>query len=136
LIHQKGKIVEQNADEAANWFMKAALQGHSGGQFQIGLCYLTGAGIQQNLEEGASWYLKAAEQGHLEAQRNLGHCYANDYGVPLDLVKAYMWLDISARGGLKDSAEGRDEVARQMTPEQIAEAKKLSQESKPSKDDN
>jgi hypothetical protein len=66
-----------------------------------------------------------AERGNPGAQLNLGFMYDNGYGVPQDVVRAHMWYDIA---GVDVAINYRDYVAREMTPEQIAEAQKLARE--------
>ena len=52
--------------------------------------------------------------------------------MPQDLVRAYMWVDLAA-GHMKgedhkQAIENRDDVAQRMTPAQIVEAKRLSEQ--------
>jgi TPR repeat protein len=53
-------------------------------------------------------------------------------GVPQDDVRAYMWVNLAAAHMTgeeqKQAAENRDDVARRMTPAQIAEAKQLARQ--------
>ena len=69
-----------------------------------------------------------AEQGNASAQFNLGLMYRKGWGVPKDYVLAYMWFNISATNGDKDVEKSRDIVEKKMTPQQIADAQKLSRE--------
>jgi TPR repeat protein len=41
---------------------------------------------------------------------------------PVDLVEAHMWFNIAAAGGDRSAAEHRDELAREMTREEVAAA--------------
>ncbi len=50
--------------------------------------------------------------------------YAAGRGVPKDRVEAYQWFHLSADQGDKYAVEYRRELVAEMTPEQIAEAKK------------
>ena len=77
------------------------------------------------------WYRKAAEQGFSQAQYNLGVSYAMGNGVPQDDVLAYMWFSLAGASGDEDAKTNRETVFKRMTPEQIAEAQKLSREWKP-----
>jgi len=57
-------------------------------------------------------------------------------GVPQDYALAHMWFNLSAsratEAKLRDSAaKSRDELAAQMTPDEIAEAQRLAREWKP-----
>jgi hypothetical protein len=57
--------------------------------------------------------------------------YANGHGVPHDDVQAYVWCSLAAAGGNGAAAYYRDNFEKKMTPEQIAQAKKLASEWKP-----
>jgi len=72
-----------------------------------------------------------AEQGDVKAQVDLGWMYLNGQGVPQDYVRASMWLNLAAASTdptQKLSADIRDKVSRLMTPAQLAEAQRLSQQ--------
>ena len=71
-------------------------------------------------------YRLAAAQGYLPAMCSMGDIYANDEGVQHDYVQAYMWYDLAAAGGKEDAGKLRDLIAEKMTPDQIAEAQRLS----------
>jgi hypothetical protein len=54
-------------------------------------------------------------------------------GVPQDFVEAYKWYNLAAARfvhpqGVDRAVQARDAVAGQMTPEQIAEAQRLTRE--------
>jgi TPR repeat protein len=83
----------------------------------------------------ASWYRKVAERGDPGAQVDLGLMYHHGQVVPQDYVIAHVWFNLAAASGDNDNrkiaAELRDDVAKQMTPAQIAQAQKLAREWKP-----
>ena len=87
--------------------------------------------MPQNYAEALKWYRLAADQGDAGAQNNLGVMYANGQGVPQDYVRAHMWFNLSAAQGNQDAARNRDNIAKLMTPAQIAEAQKLAREWQP-----
>ncbi len=45
-----------------------------------------------------------------------------------DIVLAYMWFNLAAAQGNKNSQKARDKAAKQMTPDQIAEAQRMARE--------
>jgi TPR repeat protein len=49
-------------------------------------------------------------------------------GVPLNVVLAHMWFNLAAAQGSADAANFRDEIAADMSPEQVAEAQRLAKE--------
>jgi len=51
--------------------------------------------------------------------------------VPQDYVQAHKWFNLSAFGGHERSVLNRNAVEKRMTPDPIAEAKKLFREWKP-----
>jgi len=55
----------------------------------------------------------------------LGSKYQSGNGATRDYTQAHMWFKISATQGNESACDNRDVVARQMTPEQIAEAERL-----------
>jgi TPR repeat protein len=52
-------------------------------------------------------------------------------GVPQDYIQAHMWFNLAAANGLKEPADFRDDLAKRMTPAQIAEAQQLAREWRP-----
>lgn len=66
-----GRGVEEDEEEAAKWYRKAAEQGYAVAQFMLGECYYDGEGVEQDREEAVKWYKKAVEHGNVEAQNAL-----------------------------------------------------------------
>jgi TPR repeat protein len=130
-LYDNGEGVRQNKGEALKWYHLAAERGNDGAQFSVGLLYFAGVAVPENRVEAAKWWRRAADQGHIGAQAYLGLSYATGLGVPQDNIHAYTWLSVAAARGDQDAVSNRDRVARQMTPEQIAEAQKLASEWKP-----
>ena len=79
------------------------------------------------------WDRKAADQGNAPARYNLGRMYAQGLGVAQDKSLAHMWLNLAAAQGLEAARSARDNLAANMTPDQIAEAQRLAREWKPTK---
>jgi TPR repeat protein len=126
--------VPQDYGEAVKWYRMAAEQGDAAGQVMLGLMYDLGRGVPLNPVEAVKWYSMAADKGDVAGQSDLGLSYSNGTGVPKDYVLAYMWFDLAAaREGYPDSgdAQNRDDVAKLMTPDQIAEAQRLARDWKP-----
>ena len=106
-----------------------AEQGNVDAQFSLGIAYF-GAGPQDETQ-AAKWFRLAAEQGDTVAQFMIGWIYADGLGVPRDYVLAHMWWNLAAMQGALLGGQKRDEIEVQMTPDQIAEAKRLAREWKP-----
>ena len=73
-------------------------------------------------------YKLAAAQGHVQAQVDLGNRYEMGVGVIQDYNRAYMWWIIAAAQGNKLALKARDDLAKKMTPDQVAGAQKLARE--------
>ncbi len=75
---------------------------------------------------------EAAEQGNADGQCGLGYAYRDGRGVPQDYVEAHKWMNLAAShdsGDLqKNRAAARDDLAKLMTPAQVADAQSRARE--------
>ena len=69
--YQFGKGVEQDYQQAAYWYGKAATQGYAPAQTHLAYLYASGKGVGQDLQQAIAWYQKAAAQGDADAQKGL-----------------------------------------------------------------
>jgi uncharacterized protein len=129
--YAEGHGVPKDYVQALKWYRKAAEQGHARAQYHLGVMFDTGEGVPQDYGQAIKWYRKAAEHGLAVAQSNLGAMYGLGLGVPQDYVQALMWFDLAAAQGYSEGQKGMDLVTNEMTPAQIAEAKRLAREWKP-----
>jgi tetratricopeptide (TPR) repeat protein len=94
------KFLDSNMpDEAEVWFQKAAKQGHTEANYNIGLIYMNGRGKPQDSKKALEWFQKAADQGFLAAQYDIGIMYMNGNGVPQDYKVALEWFQKAAKQG-------------------------------------
>jgi TPR repeat protein len=93
--------------------------------------YFDGRGVPKDAAQAAMLFKRAADHGNVYAQVLLGRMFAEGDGVPQDFVLAYMWNNLAAAQGWGGADFARDELAKQMTREQIASAQRLSREWKP-----
>jgi TPR repeat protein len=110
-----------------------AAKGDPDAQFTLAKNYEAGrGGLKKDYGEAQHWYREAAEQGDPFAQASLALLYRFGKGVPQDYVQSYMWFQLAVdqlSGADRDSiAELRDAAAARMTPQQIAEARRLAHE--------
>ncbi|MBR91122.1 MAG: hypothetical protein CMO66_07680 [Verrucomicrobiales bacterium] len=89
----------------------------------LGWMYENGRGVKQNFALAAEWYRRAALQGLSVGQISLGLFYFHGAGVEKDPVKAYKWLLLSAGNGHEKAAKYCEEIARELTPAQVAVAR-------------
>ena len=123
-------------------------KGNPIGQLNLSAMIALGDGVQKNALESVKWATRAAEQGCTrpgasvtiaacaQARYLLGAAYFQGEGVPQDYVLAHMWINLAAAtlptgDDQKKAADLRNEIARQMTPQQIADAQQLAREWKP-----
>lgn len=85
-----------NYTEALNWYKKAAENGYSDAQSELGFMYLNGEGVTVNKPEAVKWLRKAGENGDALAQQAVGYMYKNGDGVPKNLSEAQKWFRMAA----------------------------------------
>ena len=95
----QGKQRNQDFDEAALWFKKAALTGNAEAQYQYARLCLVGRGVSQSYYEAAAWFKKAAEQNHAKAQVNLAYLYESGHGIGKNLDSAQAWYAKACENG-------------------------------------
>ncbi len=93
---------------------------------ELGLTYEKGWGSLKIDAEAVNWFRKAAEQKFAAGQFNLGRMYAAGKGTRQNDVEAYKWFALAAAQGNLDARKQMAEVAKRLTPEQIAQAKQAS----------
>ena len=67
--------------------------------------------------------LADAARGSADAAYELGMVYSSGAaGIDVDLIEAHKWFNIAAASGDRAAAQHRDELAREMTREEVAAA--------------
>jgi len=131
-IYAEGRLVAQDYAEAAKWYRQAAQQGNADAQNDLGKMYAEGNGVARDYAEAVRWYRLAAEQGDTNGHIHLAGMYFRGQGVGQDYVEAHKWYNIASAlesGELQVGvAQLRDNIAKKMTPAQIAEAQKRASE--------
>lgn len=89
--------------ESIMWLQKAADQGHTDAQYNLGFAHRAGNGVPINFEQALIWYRLAAEGGSTKAQRDIALMYESGAGVPLDQEQAFFWYQKAAEQGLAAS---------------------------------
>ena len=127
LMYANGHGVRQSSVEAAQWYQDAADDGQDSAQNNLGQMYAGGRGVRRSFTQAALLYRSAADQGNHRAQYNLAVAYRDGKGVERNSVRAYMWFTLSTAAGwdpeVHDKAsKERDDLAKEMTPVQVAQA--------------
>ncbi|HEY1716730.1 MAG TPA: tetratricopeptide repeat protein [Verrucomicrobiae bacterium] len=129
-----GQGVTEDYAEVVKQLRKEADQDVTEAQFDLKKSYFSQVRTGYENAKAVEWFWKAAEQNHAKAQGCLGLCYATGEGVPRDFIEAYKWFNLASIQGIASATTHRDDLAASMTPDQIAEAQKLSREFKPRKE--
>ena len=98
---------------AAEWYRRAAEQGHPEAQAMLAFAYYYGLGVAEDREVGVAWYRKAAEQGRVDAQERLGNAYYHGEGVAQDREVGIAWL--------REAAEQGNEAATRLLADALAD---------------
>ena len=78
----RGKGVPTDLEVAAEWYRKAADQGHAKAQYELGFLYLSGNGVPADFKVALEWYRKAADNGDPQAQYWLAEWLAGRHLYP------------------------------------------------------
>jgi len=116
--------MDKDAGAAARWLQRAAAQNHPLAQAELGTMYRLGRGVPEDPKEAARWLTAAATAGVGIAQLSIGRMYRDGVGVDRDLVEAYAWFSAAGDNSVMDGFAYRSEIAKDMSPEQIAEGKR------------
>jgi TPR repeat protein len=83
-----GDLGFKDADQAANWYRRAAESGDARAQLEMAAVYFTGDNVTRDEAEGVDWMQKASQGGSAEAHDLMGVILAGGYGGPQDLPAA------------------------------------------------
>ena len=123
-----GTAMEQDIAAAVDWIQKAAKQGLPIAQAYYGLLHANGLGVEQSQETAAKWLRKAAVAGEPMGQAALGVAAFLGDGVPEDRMEAYVWTSLAAEQGNERAAEYLPLIERELTEQQLADARGRVQE--------
>jgi hypothetical protein len=130
VLYEKGLGVGRDEVAAINDYRKAADAGDASGMLYLGRAYLNGVGVEKNPFQAFKLLHSAAGKGSVDAQYLLGLMYLDGNGTLKDIARAHVWLsfaeEVPAFSSDLDPQEfkrKRSEVEKQMTKEQLEEAK-------------
>jgi TPR repeat protein len=132
----RGDGVNRDPSKAVALYQEAAALGNDEAMLRLGFMHENGTGLPQSHEQAAAWYRRAVDSTNARAMFRLGVLYWSGRGVPQDLVEAYKWLDLASAHAsgpsVAENAAARDSLARVLSTERIAEARKRAQDWLPS----
>lgn len=101
LMYDQGlEGVEPQPGRAADWYERAAVQGHPQAQHRLAVLLQTGRGVPRDLERAAELYRQAASQGVLESQFNLAQMMETGQGMEAAPWVAKEIYETAAEAGL------------------------------------
>ncbi|MEH6632160.1 MAG: tetratricopeptide repeat protein [Halopseudomonas aestusnigri] len=117
--------------EAIKWYIKAADQGITAAQNNLGRLFTQGLGVEEDRAKAVTYWQLAAQSKHAMAQYNLGLAYFRGEGVEQNLEQAVFWFHQSANNGVGGAQYALGEVYRLglSVPKDLMEAKKWYQKS-------
>ncbi len=132
IMYHRGEGVPLDYGEAAKWYLRAADRGSAKGQFSLGVVYSEGQGVPQDNGEALTWYALAAAHGVGRAIMRIGAIYQEGVGVPRDLERAFAAYHLAITrfppGPEREQAAlKRDQVAHELSPEQLVRGQELAQ---------
>ena len=89
--YQKGLGIQQNFQQAIQWYTTAAKQDIAPAQLNLAMMYIRGEGVQPNAGQARYWLEKAAKLGDNRASYTLAMLDEKEK----KLVDAYKWYDLS-----------------------------------------
>ncbi len=122
-FYEKGLGMDRDPMKAMTWYQLAAEQGNASAMHNLAVLHAMGAAGQPDNDSAARWFLKAADLGVKDSQFNLAILSAKGVGVPQNLEESYKWFALAAKSGDKDAASKRDEIANALRPDQLANAR-------------
>ncbi len=63
ILYFNGDGVEKDLVRSAQWYRKAAENGHESAQYELVLCYLYGDGVEANTDEAIHWFKAGSALG-------------------------------------------------------------------------
>lgn len=122
-LYEKGSGVTRDLVKARDYYERAASAGNASAMHNLAVLYATGVEGKPDIANAVKWFKQAADLGVSDSQFNLAILYARGNGIPQDLEESYKWFAVAAKGGDKDAAQKRDDVANAMRPEQLQNAR-------------
>jgi TPR repeat protein len=114
--------------QAAELYLKAARQGHSAAQFNLGLMYRQGRGVLRSEATAEMWLREAAGLGHAGAQYHIGvgqHRASKRVRQSAEAsecrIEAFKWLRLAVVNGYRGAQSALEFVALAMTRKEVDE---------------
>lgn len=114
-----GRARPRDLKLAALWYSRAAAQNHAAAHGALHQLY-----AKSDPARAREHLRRAARLGHAESQAGLGAAYRAGRGEKQDNVEAYRWYWLAHKKGFRGAERPLDEIAADLSPMQIDEAKR------------
>jgi TPR repeat protein len=131
VLYQTGTGVAADMSKAMQWYDAAAQQGNVKAMANLAKAYAGGSTQGADFTKAVKWFTRAAELGDVDSQFDLAVLFERGEGVPRSLADAYKWYSIAAGQGDRDAAAQAVVIAAQLSPQELATAKKAVASFKP-----
>jgi TPR repeat protein len=125
-LYDNGRVVAKDQLKATELIERAANLGNPDAQYLLGERLANGTGILQDKKKSWAWFKKAADAGQPAALYRIGRVIFTMNRSIEDNIAAYTWLTLATQRGnadvKRDAARDRAELAKDMTPGDIAAA--------------
>ena len=129
LAYALGDTLEQDQEQAFEYFRKSAQEGYAPAQYRLGAAYANADGTEQDPAQALEWYRKSALQGHIPAQRSLALVYLNGLeDLTPDKPLALAWYTLLAEDGNQMDLHRRDSLLEELPEEDVDRAEELADE--------
>jgi len=122
-MYEKGLGVTKDLAEARRLYVAAADKGHAKAMHNLAVLYSAGLDGKPDYAVASQWFRRAAAYGLVDSQYNLAILYARGAGIERNFAESYKWFALAAKGGDKDAARKRDEIAMRLDAKQLESAK-------------
>lgn len=99
VLYATGDGVEQDADRAHDFLVRAAELEQPRALYNVAAGYATGSGFPQDEATAAAYYERAGNAGNAKASATLGVMYLVGQGVTADPAAAGRWFDLAEEDG-------------------------------------
>jgi hypothetical protein len=127
-LYDDGRGVPKDQAKATDLIRRAAEAGGPDAQYLYAERLAAGTGVVQDQKQAWTWFQRAAEAGQPAALYKIGRIGMTAPKSLEDTINAYVWISLAAQratGELKgEAARERGELAKQLTPSDIAIATK------------
>jgi len=86
----------EELDQAFNWYLLAAEQGHTGAMREVGNAYLLEIGTSQDYSKAYYWLIKAAKNHDILSKFTIGTMFYEGKGRDKDIASAINWFKRAA----------------------------------------